>query len=376
MKKYLVVTPGYPNENNKYNNGFVQTRVVNYMQRGLNIDVFSYSKKEKDSYVYNDVNVEVGGVDQLHEKIINGKYDKVLLHFAFKKQTECILKTIKGKNIPLVIWVHGVEALGWYRRLFYFSTMGKFKFIGYIILNIRQLFFMRKLIRSTENIKFIFVSEWMKKILEFDTLSIGKINNYAIVPNPIDVNVFPYNKKTENDRLKVLSIRPYDSKKYANDLVVQAILKLSKHPSFKNFEFTFYGDGKLFVKTLKPLRNFENVKIYQQFLNHSEISNLHKSNGIILIPTRQDSQGVSMCEAMSSGLVPITSNNTAIPEFTNSDNAYLTNNIDDIKQALIDIYNNPKKFLNMSLNASTFITNKCSSTIILDKEIKIIEENN
>ena len=42
---------------------------------------------------------------------------------------------------------------------------------------------------------------------------------------------------------------------------------------------------------------------------------MHKKNGIFMVPTRLDSQGVSRDEAMSSGLVPITNNVAAIPEF-------------------------------------------------------------
>ena len=50
------------------------------------------------------------------------------------------------------------------------------------------------------------------------------------------------------------------------------------------------------------------------------------NNGIFICPTRQDAQGVSMCEAMSSGLVPITLYNTAIPECLPNDERLVNNN--------------------------------------------------
>ena len=41
MKKYLVVVPGYPSEQNKYNNAFVHSRVKNYLKNNLDVEVFS-----------------------------------------------------------------------------------------------------------------------------------------------------------------------------------------------------------------------------------------------------------------------------------------------------------------------------------------------
>ncbi|MFP3409955.1 hypothetical protein SB757_35630, partial [Pseudomonas sp. SIMBA_065] len=52
--------------------------------------------------------------------------------------------------------------------------------------------------------------------------------SYEIIHNPIDTDIFNYKKKPESQRFKVLSIRPYASAKYANDLSVAAIKLLSK----------------------------------------------------------------------------------------------------------------------------------------------------
>ena len=80
----------------------------------------------------------------------------------------------------------------------------------------------------------------------------------------------------------------------------------------------------MFDETLQPLEKFSNVSINRGFLSHKEISSLHKQFGIFITPTRMDSQGVSRDEAMSSGLVPITTDITAIPEFVDSESGILT----------------------------------------------------
>lgn len=66
--------------------------------------------------------------------------------------------------------------------------------------------------------------------------------------------------------------------------------------------------------------------------------------GVMLIPTRQDAQGVSMCEAICSGLVVVTSDNTANPEFASTQYAYLCNHIEDYVNAIENLYYNSSIF--------------------------------
>ena len=368
--KYLVIAPGYPSEENKYNNGFVHSRVKLYLKNKLDVIVFSYTSGNLSKYTYEGVTVYTGGKDAYIKFLNSNTFDKYLIHFGYKKIVRPLIKSKPSASI--IMWVHGAEALGWYRRLFAFNIKKPYRFFGYIILNTIQLSFLHKLISGSYDITYVFVSEWMKNILEKDSCSIGKIKNYEIIPNVIDSDIFDYNKKDKSDRLNILSIRTYQSKKYANDLSVKCVQELSKEPFFDELTFTFYGDGRLFNKTLNPIKDFKNVKIYQKFLNHKEISQVHKKNGIMLIPTRQDAQGVSMCEAMSSGLVPVTSNNTAIPEFVPSECGYLANNHKDLALAIKEMYENPNIFLEKSKNASKFIQKKCDASSAIKKEIRLI----
>lgn len=373
MNKYLIITPGYPSDSNVYNNAFVHSRVKQYMKRGLPIIVFSLNKETTDNYIYDGVEVIEGGYERLATLLRKENFSKVLIHFGFKKIIQTVINN--SPKSQLIIWVHGVEALGWYRRLFVFNKQQPHQFLNYMFLNTRQLLFMNRFIRNDKiNKTFVFVSEWMKDILEKDSLSKGKIKNYKIIPNVIDHKLFDYKAKKEEDRLNILSIRPYSSKKYANDLSVKTVLELSKKPFFNELLFTFYGDGKLFDSTLAPLKQFKNIKIVKKFLTQQEIAGIHKKHGIMLIPTRQDAQGVSMCEAMSSGLVPIASHNTAIPEYVNNDCGYLTHDYKGLSDAIEELYNNPKKFLKLSKNASKHIQELCSPEVVINKEIQLIAE--
>lgn len=361
----LLITNGYPSEKNKYSNGFVHTRMKAYLEKGLKIKVLVFKKNIKTSITYNYEGVEVHVVDKksLINILTNSDYENIIIHFARYLFMPTVLK-YKNSNSKILIWVHGFEALSWKRRLFNidFSIKSCLSFIYNIFTNNRQLKMMKHLIQysSKYNIHFVFVSEWMKNTMLEDTKMQNMKISYSIIPNPIDTKIFKNECKGVEQRKKILSIRPYTSKKYANDITRDVILELSNKEYFYELEFTLIGQGPMFEKITKPLKKFPNVSIKEKFLNHEEIRREHEKHGVYLSPTRQDSQGVSMCEAICSGLVVVTSNNSAIPEFANDDYAYINDTIQDFVDSIEEITYNSNMFK---------IKNK--NTVQLSKELDI-----
>ncbi|MFZ5974873.1 MAG: glycosyltransferase family 4 protein [Bacillota bacterium] len=379
MKKYLVVTPGYPSGTHKYSNAFVHARVRNYIAEGLNVEVFSVDRKpfarrrHGAKYVYEAVSVEQGNVKELAERIKKEKYEKILIHYGLKRVVSAVIKA--APKTPLIIWFHGVDIIAWHRRLYNLRFKNVIKFAGYTLLNTLQRVFLHRAIKKHgDTIHCVFVSDWLKSVAERDIHSIGKIKHYSVIPNIIDEKVFPYRQKKEDDRLRILTIRSFESKKYANDLTVKAIQELAKKPFFNELKFTFCGDGRLWKSTVKPLKQYPNVQLQRRFFSHSEIVELHAQNGVMLMPSYQDTHGISTCEGMSSGLVPISSNNSAIPEYVPDSCGYLADNYMDLAEAVEDLYNNPEKFLEYSKKASDFIHNKCGVAVVIKREIELIKK--
>lgn len=378
--KILIITNSYPSEQNKYNNSFVHSRAKLYIENNVETVVYVYDNTRKNNleYIYEGIKVIIATKNELVEKLEKDNYDKIIIHFAMKEMTKLILNHNLNHK-PIVIWVHGYEALHWKRRLFNlsFSIRSILIFLKYMIHNISQIRFFKSLIRESnkKNIHFVFVSEWMKNITEKDTKSIIYNSNYSIIPNPINDLIFYNENKESSDRLNVFSLRPYDTRKYANDIVVKTIIQLSKKPFFKEYTFNLYGKGRLFRKTTRKLERFDNVKIIEGFYTQTEIKKLHQQNGIIFIPTRQDSQGVSMCEGISSGLVPITSFNTAIPEFVSEDYGFLVkgNQIKEFVKIFENIYYNKNIYLNKQ-KQTKILTERLGNEKILKEELKLINE--
>lgn len=377
MKRKLILVNDYPSNENLYANGFVHRRMKLYQDSSdIQFDVFVLIKKQNGlkHYNYDGVKVYVGTKDDLTSILYNTEYSKILVHFINRH----MMSVLKKVNVPVIVWVHGSEALSWKRRLFNFNWKEPLSFIKYIFQNMRQLKkFKTFLINKKDNIELIFVSEWMKQIFETD-LNV-KLNFYGInshiIPNLIDEKLFEYNKKEMQHRKKFLSIRPYTSKKYANDIVVEAIKILSSHEKFKQLEFKLVGDGPNFLTCTNPIKNLPNVILEKRFIPQKEIVNLHKEYGVYLCPTRQDSQGVSMCEAMSSGLVPISTVNTAIPEFVNKKTGILIerNSSELLAAAILEIAEKSKEFESMSFNAAQEIRKICSTNVTIEKELKLIK---
>lgn len=377
MKKYLVLVNDYPSENSLYANGFVHRRIKLYehiSNEKYDVFVLKGSSSKKAEYVFENIKVIKGSKKDLEDIIINNNYSKVLIHFINRHMIEVINKV----NIPVLIWIHGSEALSWKRRLFNLRNENKMEFFKYIFKNERQLFNFRKFIDSNKNIKIIFVSKWMENIFKKDVKPKESITGKSyVIPNLIDDNLFKYSVKKDDQRFKFLSIRPHTSNKYANDIIVGAIEILSTHTEFSNLEFTLIGDGPNFEKNTNSLKKYENVKLQRRFLSQEEIASKHKEFGVLLCPTRQDSQGVSMCEGMSSGLVPISTYNTAIPEFVENGESGLLiekNSSELLAEKILYISRNPNEFKKMSKNSASYIRSICSSELTIKRELKIINQ--
>jgi glycosyltransferase involved in cell wall biosynthesis/spore maturation protein CgeB len=367
----LVLTNHYPSYDDIYKNGFVHSRVKAYKEKFVDVDVFRFRSNEPIAYhEYKNVDVTTAGQSALKLLLGTGLYKNVMVHFLNDEMWD-VLKEFPDINI--FVWIHGAEIHAWHRRRFNYTSeieLAKAKSDS----DKRMKFWEGVLRTPPKNLNLIFVSEiFSKEIFEDLNISMPKFN-YHIIHNPIDVNLFNYIPKPIEQRKKILSIRPFASRQYANDLAVNAILELSRKEEFNDLFFHIIGDGALFDEIIEPIKNFNNVLIERKFLNQDEIAKLHKKYGVFLVPTRWDSHGVSRDEAMSSGLVPITNNIAAIPEFVNEECGYLVEpeNSTAIANAILDLYYNPDLFQAKSVSSQSRIRMQSSSEVIIPKEIKLL----
>ena len=370
--RIVIISGQYPSANNIYTDVFVHTRAVAYKSRGHDVHVITYASKEQNEYCYEGIPVyNEPNASAVYNSIRRLKPDTVFIHFFHPQMLEWIERT----NIPITLWVHGHEAMNWYRRYWNFTAAEFIRYFpGNVIATIKRKRTWKELAllskRTSGRIHFVFVSEWIKRVAQADN---GILLPFcSVISNPINSERFAWTDKKENFAANILSIKSFATRMYANDITVKTILKLSKHSIFSSLNFSLYGDGKHW-DCLQPLKKLQNVHLNRTFIEQKEISSIHLQHGIWLGPTRMDTQGVSMCEAMSSGLVPVTSKVAAIPEFVRDgiDGILTDNSPKQLAEAVIFLNENPSIFKKMSLNASLQMKEKCSVEGVISKELKL-----
>ena len=368
--KIAIFNDDYPDENNIPGNMFVHTRVRHYQTLGYTVKVFRRAQKSR-RLTYEGIQIQdYSDVSDLLKLLDSFTPDANVVHFAAEPFISEVSTKLKA---PLFVWVHGYEALAWYRSIFNMKLLGWYPHrvvLTHLQSRARLDAFTKLIDRSgkSEKIKFIFVSKWMKAICEADTRR--SINNFEIIPNPIDTTRFAPGRINGKER-NILVIRSSQDYKYAPDQIFLIINKLMSDKRNK-YKCRIFSNGVLFDKYFAPLNGISGVEVHKGFLTQEEIAEQHNWGGIFLCPTRQDAQGVSMCEAMSSGLVVATNPVTAIPEFATHDHAILSESVSqlvkDIKRHASDCDMMARK----SFAASQFVRNTLSADVVCARELSAI----
>ena len=375
-----MVVNAYPRDGDPYRSGFVHRRIKGYQAAGIYATAFVVDSAEKSPsrYDYDEVPVITGTAEVLQEVASRGSFDAFMVHFPDRPRIAPLVAA--GVTKPVMVWIHGYEAERWYRRWFNFIDTAegleralKLRETAFASRNM----FLGELIRkSPPNYRFINVSEWFKRYIVEPDLDVS-LPQGIVIPNYIDGSIFRYQRKASESRRRILSVRPFGSKKYANDLTVRAVLELSKRPGFDELEFTICGSGSQFEETVSPLRPFRNVSLIERLFTQEEIASLHREHGIFLCPTRLDSQGVSMCEAMSSGLAVVSNDVSAIPEFVQHDVSGLLAKPEDpadIAEQITRLQTDPDLFSKISRQGSLYVQAKCGYEATIGAEVDLTRQ--
>lgn len=368
----VLLTNHYPSYDDLYRNGFVHSRVKAYREHGVTVDVLRLRKDQPISWhEFQDIDVITGSQQALRRMLASGRYRHVLVHFLDPDMWDVLKDFID--TIRVTVWVHGAEVQPWWRREYNYQNEADLEKAK--VESDSRLEFWRGLFNvRPANLSYIFVSRYFADEVIEDVGVCLPENFYKVIHNPVDTDIFSYVEKMVEQRNRILSIRPYASRKYANDLSVRAVLELSKESFFENLEFRFVGDGALFDEVLEPLRKFSNVIVERGFLSQPDIAKLHKEYGVFLCPTRMDAQGVSKDEAMSSGLVVVSNAVTAIPEFVDDLCGILAGAEDHIGMAegIKALYLDPGRFAAMSSSAAERARKQVGKNHIVREELALI----
>jgi glycosyltransferase involved in cell wall biosynthesis len=373
-KEILVVCADYPHKDALYGGAFIPARVRAYIKEGFNVSVciakYPEGKKPTTIEEHEGIKIYIGEFSLLEERIKEVNPAAIVIHSPIM-QNYTTFKKLQVEDRLMMIF-HGFEVRDVGHLYYNFNNQILQNLNGILQMDLNRKYVALDAFRDKKIAK-VFVSNFFKNLAVKD-VGVAPFNVH-VISNLIESDIFDYKQKTKEDRLKIFSVRPYDNKNYGGDLIVDTILKLSQKSFFDQLSFHIQGFGRTFQEKTAPLRKFKNVKIVEGILKREEIAILHKQHGIALIPTRFDTQGVSVGEAMSSGLVPVTNKVAAIPEFVPENCAMLAedNNVEQLSEGLEKLYYNPDLFLEKSFNAAQHIRNTCSLEQTVFKEIELIK---
>jgi len=368
--RIFLLCRGYPSAEQLYNYPFLHRRVLAYQARGHKVLVFILAEGQGQRQ-FEGCTVETGGQTALIKALAQFAPDCIAAH-ALADDMWAALKAT-GTGLPVFGWLHGSEMLPHYKTNFPDRNDPTHQLQKQTYERRRR--FWRALVRDwPQNLRLVFVSENAAERAQAGLGVALPEGRACVIHNPIDTALFSYTPKPPEQRFKVLSIRPFHNWSYANDLSAAAISMLSGHALFARFSFHIVGDGALFDSQLASLAGFGNVRSERRFLSQQDISALHKENGVFLVPTRMDTQGVSRDEAMSSGLVPVTNAVAAVPEFASPDCAGLApaESASGLARAMLDMAENPARFLQVSARAAARVRAQSAAHIIIPAELVLM----
>lgn len=370
----LVITPGYPSESNKYNTAFVHTRVKEYIKSNINLDVLVINELPGISqYTFEGIDVIRADYAFLRDVLSTKHYKNIVIHF-FDCNYGNVLDAVDTSCTNLYMFAHGADVL--YHSISEYASpyFGEKADFTNIFTSFEKKDNFIKKYNNLPNVKWIFVSDFIRNKLE-KSLNI-EIKNYEIIPNYIDNQLFTYSKKNKKLQKKIFILRKFTNDFcYALDIDVRAILTLSRRECFNELEFDIFGSGDMFDIITAPLKEFENVHLHNKFLTHEEIKRIHNTHGIGLFASRFDTQGVSLCEAASSGCAVVTSDVEAITSYIDKNLGVVcdTENFVQYADAIERLAFDSDYFNRVAIEESNSIQTKFSYENTIGKELELFK---
>lgn len=351
---------------------FVHVRALEMLRKHQEVTVF-VPYIESLEYVYENVTIKRMPSKNINTHLLDFEicYIHLLNIYPFRKENGWpIYKHIQKENIPFAFFVHGNDVQKYSNRMFEFRYKPK-DFLKWFKKDVMVIPRLRHFLRTTKsniNSKCLFPSLWMKEEAERN-LNIS-IERFDIVPTGIETNFFQFNDVSKNIR-KLVTIRSLSQKVYDIEKTIEVMSLLPI-----DYSLDIYGEGNYisdYQSLIDSLNLGSRVRIISGFVEKNEMRELFKKYGIYISTTKMDSQGVNMMEAMSSGLLVATTDNSSKKEFIeNTINGVLGVNADDLAKNILEVTADKKLFIEIC-KAGRKSIEAIDITLTVEKELRVLK---
>ncbi|GAA4907901.1 hypothetical protein GCM10025789_29240 [Tessaracoccus lubricantis] len=218
----------------------------------------------------------------------------------------------------------------------------------------------------------VFVSQFQRDLAAQDVGVAAR--NARVIPNHIDGDTFLARVRGPEEATRLLLLRSFSERNYGNDIALRALELLAGEPGFDELTVTIRGFGRHFATETASLRGLRNVVIEERYSSPIEMAAAHHRHGVFLCPTRFDTQGVMLGEAMASGMVTVTNPVAAIPEFTDESCSLLPRAEDPwaFAGAIRHLLEHRDLMPGLSAAAAERVREQCGRAATIDLEIDLI----
>lgn len=359
--KIAIVSPDYSSES--YSSfSFVHARAKLYRKEQNKVEVFVLTDHDV-TYDFEGITVHKLSSISFSVKIREFEPDVIGVHYPTFKN----IPLIRELDYAKVAWIHGHEIL-WTLDLI--SSKNSLDWIKKRVVlfprELYQIWSMRTFLQEIEHC--VFVSKWLLQAGKRHSLS--SIDNAVVIPNPVDTELFSY-QIPQNIR-NGISVRSMERAVYGLDVAIKAFAK------FDTGNLTIYGKGRFFRKFKKLAGKLEsNTTIHFDHINHDQLPQLYHQYGFFVAPSRRETQGLAMCEAMACGLPVVASKVGGIPEFVRDGvDGYLVPKNDPraLRDAVTRLLSDRERYYEMSRNARSRIESICDAKYITEQELSIMKK--
>ena len=304
------------------------------------------------------INKKIPGYSMLFGMQIRKVYDeiknfypksKIIVH-AHNVQTIGVLSNLK--KIDILCTLH--------------SLRGNEKSIRSFISDILYRLILKKVIKNKGKLTSV-----SKAIAQF--YGKDKVNNIVVIYNGIESKYI----RRKQEKFTILHLGNI-SKAKGWDLLCEAFSQIP-YAIRRNMAFVFAGKlseeySREKINTILEEKGIKDESKYLGFINNAGKTLVPKAD-ILVLASRNEGLGYVLIEALSQGVPILGAKTGGIVEVVEDEyNGYLIENIEDIKNRIIELYVNNELYKKISKNAFETYNRKFTSKLMYKKYLKLYQE--
>lgn len=279
----------------------------------------------------------------------NGHYDVIIYQDSYAPTEKIVCHLSKEYNIPLIVFEHNSPLFIYNKRDLssWLTPKGLLRRLLHPFLLQKDI--KRKTMLLNQSSRYVLLSETY--ISEFCNL-IGFKNNGKVtyINNPVMLLPITSDRLKEKENILLYVGRLVIEKRV--DKMLKVWDKISKKIS-GNWQFVIVGDGpeRARLERLSKSLHLSNIS----FEGFRDPKPYYESAKLFLMMSKYEGWGLTLCEAMSQGVVPIVLNSYSAAQDIIKDgiNGYLASNEQDCCQRLLQLTHNPQLLADLSTQAVT-----------------------